>query len=488
MLRFRKPEAADMSTGIRSEWRLFIRAPASILLLAVFAVLACIGAINGVQRVIESRQLASQALDADAKSFAAKRTALADLEAGKTVEGQFGSPRKAHQAILSAARPLVPPAAELPVLSAGPRPTPELLRVSILTRHVDQQPRLDDPSNRLDGAFDLVFVTTWLLPLFALVLGCDVLAGDRERGRAALLASQGTALNSILRSRLLIRFAALFAIVAVVGAASVIATEWTDLVAALAPLAFWLIGVALFLIFWFTLAAAVNVFARSAATAALALLCLWVGFSVVIPALAGSVVQVFAPPPDRLQGVLALRDTDADLNRRREQVTAAYYAAAPQNKPVRQGDEYERYFVTELYPRHLAFDSAYTPVAARMDQARVRQAQLLRFAGALSPTLAFRLLTEDLAGSAPERRIAFLESVDRFQHEWRRHFDHKLASMRPLTLADYDEKPEFAAAPEPAAARWRRVGLVLAMLLILPAVAFIFTVRRSRLATPSGAH
>src|SRR5688572_27851306 len=72
MLRFREPEAADMSTWMRSEWRLFIRAPASILLLAVFAVLACTGAVNGVQRVIESRQLATQALDADAKSFAAK--------------------------------------------------------------------------------------------------------------------------------------------------------------------------------------------------------------------------------------------------------------------------------------------------------------------------------------------------------------------------------------------------------------------------------
>jgi ABC-2 type transport system permease protein len=476
-----------MNSLIRNEWGLFIRAPASILVLAVFAVLAAVGAVNGVQRVLESRHILQQALAADTKSFAAKRAALTELEAGSAKEGQFGSPRKAHQAILSAARPLVPPPPQLPVLFAGTRPTPDLLRVSILTRHVDQQPRLDDPANRLDGAFDLVFVTTWLLPLFALVLGCDVLAGDRERGCAALLASQGTDLRAIMGARLLVRFAALFIIAAGVCVVSVFATQWADLAHALPALGLWLTALALFLAFWFALAAAVNVSARSAATAALALLCLWVGFSVALPALAGSVVHAFAPPPDRLRGVLALRDIDADLNRRRDEVTAAYYAAAPQNRPIRQGDEYEHYFVTEMYPRQLAFDSAYAPIAARMDAARVRQAQLLRIASAFSPTLAFRLLTEDLAGSAPERRVAFFEAVDRFQLRWRGHFDHKLASMRPLSLADYDGKPEFVAVPERAAARWGRVVPIFAALLLLTAIAISFAARRSRRATPLGA-
>ncbi len=489
VLRVREQEAAHMSANWITEWRLFIRGPASVLMLSVFAALTVIGALNGVQRVVETRRLVSQAVADDAKAFAVKRAALVELEAGRTTEGQFGSPRKAHQAVLSAARPLVPSEAELPVLSSGPRPTPELLRVSILTRHVDQQPRLDDPSNRLDGAFDLVFVTTWLLPLFALVLGCDVLSGDRERGRAALLASQGTSLGAILGGRLLLRYAALLGVVSIVAVAAVVATEVGGSCAILGSLGVWLLGVALFLAFWFALAAAVNAFSGSAATAALALLCLWVGFSVVIPALAGSAVQSWAPPPDRLKGVLTLRDLDADLNRRRAEVTAAYYAAAPQNEPVREGDEYEHYFVTELYPRHLAFDLAYAPTAARMDAARVKQAELLRVAGVFSPTLAFRLLTEDLAGAAPERRLAFLQAADEFQLQWRRHFDHKLASMRPLTVADYDGKPEFTAPSEPATVRWYRVVLMMGPLLMLGAAAFIFALGGARAARHlSGAH
>lgn len=476
-----------IGVGWRSEWRLFLRAPGSIALLGVLALLAAIGAMNGVQRVHTQRQIVQQALEADALSFAAKRAALTELEAGRIEEGQFGSARKAHQAILSAGRPLAPVDAELPVLSTGTRPTPELLSVHIRTRHVDQQPRLDDPSNRLDGPFDLLFVATWLLPLFALVLGCDVLAGDRERGSAALVASQGTRLGIILGRRLAVRFVALWGVVAVVATVAVLATETSNLMRGLAGLGLWLAGLALFLGFWTALASLVNVFARTAATAALALLCAWIVFSVAIPALTGSVVHHMAPPPNRLKGVLALRDIDAALNRRRAEVTAAYYAASPQNSPVRQGDEYEHYFVTELYPRVLAFDAAYEPIAHEMDSARVKQAQLLRVVALFSPTQAFRLLSEDLAGQAPERRVTFLRAVDDFQRRWRAHFDHKLASMRPLALVDYDTMPVYRAVPEPAWTRWSRVALLGAALLLPVVAILLIAVRRARRVSPLGA-
>jgi ABC-2 type transport system permease protein len=475
-----------MKLRLKNEWRLFIRAPASVLLLGVLAILTMVAAGNGTQRLLQERITARQALAEDRESFAAKRKALEDLEAGRAQEGQVGSPRKAHQAILSARRPLVPNPAELPVLSSGTRPTPELLAVSILTRHVDQQPRLDDPSNRLDGPFDLVFVVTWLLPLFALVLGCDVISGDRERGSATLLASQGTSLRRIMAKRLLVRFWSLFAVVATGSLVVVLISERTNLGNALPALALWMTGLAVYLGFWLALAALVNVHARSAASAALALLGIWIAVAVASPALSGSVVQALAPPPDRLQGVLALRDIDADLNRRRREVTNEYYSRSPQNRPIAAGDEFEHYFVTELYPRHLAFDRAYAPIAARMDEARTRQARLMRVAGVFSPTLSFRLLTEDLAGLAPERRVTFFEAVDSYQDRWRDHFDHKLASMRPLTLSDYDSKPDFHPVGERALSRWGRIALILATLLLPGFAAIGAALRRSRRLAPFG--
>lgn len=474
-----------MSRAWRHEWRLFLRAPGTLALLVVLAVLAVLGAANGARLVFEQRAVVAAAVAADARSFHNKRAALIELEAGRAQEGQFGSARKAHQAILNAQRPLAPVESAVPALSAGVRATPSLLQVSTLTRHVDQQPRLDDPANHIDGAFDLLFVATWLMPLFALVLGCDVLAGDRERGSAALLASQGTSLGRILRRRLGVRFLALFAVVGLPALLAAIVTS-RQASSTAAGLAVWGIALAVYLAFWFACAALVNTSARSAATAALTLLCCWIAFSVAIPSVAGGVVHTLAPPPDRLHGVLQLRDIEADLNRRRREVTAAYYAARPQNTPVQQGDEYEHYFVTELYPRHRAFDLAYGPVATELDAARVHQARALRRAALLSPPLAFRLLTEEVSGGAPERRVHFLAEVDAWQHRWREHFDHKLASMRPLEPGDYDTRPEFAATDETASSRGTRLaGLMLALL--LPAlIAILLGSRRARRTTPLG--
>jgi hypothetical protein len=56
--------------------------------------------------------------------------------------------------------------------------------------------------------------------------------------------------------------------------------------------------------------------------------------------------------------------------------------------------------------------------------------------------------------------------------------------MRPLTLADYDTKPEFSTVPERTATRWGRVALTVTTLLLLAAIAITFAMQRSRLATP----
>lgn len=457
-----------MSRGWLQEWRLFLGARANVALLLVLFLLSCLGAWNGLQRLAVTDRTVAEAVEADRTAYAAKRATLADHEAGRLTADAAAGVRFAHKAVLGAAhaRALAPPRAELGALSAAERrPAPDLLLAGIPTRHRDQEPTLDDPSNRLDGPFDLSFVATWLVPLFALLLGYDVLARDREQGSAALLAAQGRSLGRIAAMRLAIRFASLLAVVVGVALVAVLWSEGNRLGVALPGFGAWALGLALSIGFWLALSAGVNGTARSAAAASLALLGAWIASALLAPAVIGAALAFVAPPPDRLQGVLDLRTLETDLTRRRAEVTAAYYAAHPGNRPKVRGDEFERYFVGEYYPRTLAFDRAFAPIAARMEQARVRQAAALRTASILSPSLALKLLTEDLAGGAPERRAAFLASTDDYQRRWRGHFDHKLASMTPLTTADYADAPVFEPQPEPAA-RWSRIGWLLAMLAI----------------------
>jgi ABC-2 type transport system permease protein len=469
------------------EWRLFVSSRANLWLLGLLLTLSLLAAWNGIERVAAERETAQRAVAADRLSYAEKRTRLVGLTEGRLSQAQFGSAGKAHQAVLgeASARPLVPYPAEMQALSSAiSRPTPALLRVGMQTRHRDQQPSLEDPSNRLDGAFDLAFVASWLVPLFCLVLGFDVLARDREEGITGLLASQGSSLRRIILARLSVRFIAITSIVGGTALLAALLAAGPEPVATIPAFLFWFLALCLMVGFWLAVVASVNATARSAATASIALLTIWIFISILAPAVIGAAVNAFAPPPNRMEGVLRLRATDADLNRRRRDVTAQYYARNPQNRPIAQGDEYENYFVTELYPRTLAFDQTFAPHARAMDQARIRQVQGLRLASILTPSLAFRLLTDDLAGGAPERRVSFLRQVDAFQAAWRGHFGAKLASMRPLAVSDYDRMPQFRALPEFPAERWPRLLLLLAALLIPFLLAAAIAWRKLRLANP----
>ncbi|WP_298918395.1 DUF3526 domain-containing protein [uncultured Algimonas sp.] len=464
-----------MNGRLQQEWRLFLKAPATLPLLIVLTVLSAFAVYNGSHRVVQSDRAVAAALADDIERYATYEKTAADFEAGLITEAELGSVRNAHSTVLfrGAARVLIPVRSELGFLSAAEqRPTPDLQRIGINTRYGNTDPALDNPENRLDGPFDSVFIISWLVPLFVLLLSYDVMARDREHRGSALLAAQAGGLRTIIVQRLLVRFAAVFGIVATILLLGTLYNEPDRLGTALPGLAVLLLGLGLIIGFWICLSAGINARAKNAATAGLVLLTVWVGTSLLAPVAISIILNRTAPPPDRLQGILEMREIQNDLNRRRDAVSQAYYDAQPDNRPVRQGNEYEEYWVRELYPRILAFDAAFAPLAQEREAARVRQSETLRRASVVSPSLAMKLLGDDLSGGTPERRQSFLRSVDDYQRQWRDHFDDKLASMRPLTAADYASAPIYIAPAEDKIDRMRRLVERLAALALAFAVAF----------------
>lgn len=470
-----------------AEARLFAASRANWLLVLMLAVLAIFGAANGVVRVATVDRAAAASAEADRATWAGKMRAVGEFEAGRKNATDVAGSRMAHRAILSAAsaRWTEPPRADFGALSAsGVRPTPPGLPVGVASRYRSEDPSLDDPTNRLDGAFDLGFVASWLAPLAAILLSFDIFSRDRELRIAPMLSVQGASIGGIIVARCTVRFAALFAAVALPAVVAAAVSESHEPTAALWAVAAWLIGYALLLIFWLGLAAAINARAHTTVGATLALLLSWIIFALLAPALISVALNNVAPAPDRMADVLKLRALETRLTRDRAQVTAAFYAADPARRPVTPGDEYEHYFVGEYYPRQRAFIRDFAPTAAVADQMRLRQTQALRAAALLAPGLALKLLSDDLAGGAPERRVAYLAAVDRFQGQWLEHFDRKLASMRPLTLADYRSAPQFADVAEPLSLRWRRIMILIVTMLVPAILSLIFAGVRLRRASP----
>ncbi len=443
----------------------FFRDKTNIAILALFATCLAAAAWNGVRNAGLAQAATMAAKEADADAFAAKVALLREINAGEAEPGPWNDPRKAHQGVLHPKRPLAPWPAEMRFLSAEADPlTPTLIEVGMATRHTNPDPVFGDPSQRLDGPFDLIFVVVWLAPLIVILLSYDVLARDRELGQARILASQNASLRRIVLARLGIRFASVVLVVSgVVAVAAVVSPgAGTD---RLAGAAVWLLGLLLFVGFWFSLAALVNAHSRNAAAAGQTLLAVWAGLTLILPLLIGVGAKLASPPIDRFETILEYRALSNELNHYRERTTREFFSAASVDASREQlGDEYSQYFVTVFYPMQLAFDDSYRAIGASIERHRIEQMQTLRIGAFASPSLAMKLLSDDLAGGAAERRRWFLHNVDVYQDRWRAAFDRKITEVLPMTVEDYESRPEFVSEPEPFRARWIRiVGLLAAL-------------------------
>ena len=431
----------------RWEWRRLVAERTGLVLLAFWCGLLALATAYGVRDVRARQADIAAALERDRVAWETKTALLAEIEAGRVDPKPFEDPRSPTNSVMgrSGERPLVSWPVPLAALASGTGDlAPPVRRVGMINKLHLPPESLENPANRLAGPLDLAFVTAALLPLFVLALSFDVLARERDAGILPLLGTQPVALARLVFARLAVHFAALGLPLALAATTAVVLTlaSGASVVAAMGELVLWLALAAAYLVFWQALAASLNFRARSAAHNATLLCGAWLAAVILLPSFVQSFVQVVAPPPDRREFVLRVREVETDLFKRVEEIRDAYYAADPARRPGAALNEYDTYFVQNLWPRALAADAALAPALASVEQARAAQAGWWRRLAWLSPTLAFRLGTEQLAGVTPVQQAEFVVQARVYQQRWRTHFGAKLSSMTPLTLADYDTKPD----------------------------------------------
>ena len=475
----------SLSRLLHKERFTFFRDKTNIAVLVLFALCLAVAAWNGAHNASLAQAVTTAAKQADANAFAAKVTLLRQIDAGEAEPGRWNDPRKAHQGVLHPKRPLVPWPTEMRFLSAEADPlTPTLIEVGMATRHTNPDPVFGDPSQRLDGPFDLVFVVVWLAPLIVILLSYDVLARDRELGQARILASQNTSLRRIVLARLSVRFVSVVLVVSGIVFIALVVSPGAG-TASLAGGAVWLFGLLLFLGFWFSLAALVNARSRNAAAAGQTLLAVWAGLTLILPLLIGVGAKLASPPIDRFETILEYRALSNELNHHRERIARDFFSAASVDASREElGDEYSQYFVTVFYPMQLAFDDKYRAIGASIERQRIKQTRMLRIGAFVSPSLAMKLLSDDLAGGAPERRRWFLHNVDVYQDQWRAAFDQKITEVLPMTVEDYATRPEFVSKPEPFWLRWIRIVGLLAALGLAAGIVAVLAGRALKQAAP----
>lgn len=454
------------STIARLEQKRMLRDRAMPLLLLFFTLVAAYAALAGDLWAQKRAQAVEQIVAEADETMALRRASFAAMVAKGEKPG-FGL-------IYATALPFRAglPNAPLAALSAGQAETyPPAASISpfadphaIFDAH---SAGLENPAVLGAGRFDLAFVITFLLPLLLIAATYDFWSRDVENGSARLQLAQPVKPGMLIWTRAVTRGAMLLV------PAILIATTLLLFINPREPA-----GLALFALvafaygsFWIVLTAAINIFARSATTAALAAGTAWLTIVMLIPASADAAIDLAAPAPSVIAHSNAVRATGLEVR--------AAHADAAKAAAAEKGD---RAYPSSLWHSRREIqqrDARLAPLYHAHAEAASRHRALADAARFVSPSVVVQDALDRIAGTDASRALAFQEQARAFAGTTRALAFDWMDRERLMTLADYDGDtlPRFTFA-EPRSAAGQAINVLALGLFTL--LAFGVAARRLR--------
>lgn len=292
---------------------------------------------------------------------------------------------------------------------------------------------LENPFMQVVGIFDFAFVLVWIVPLFIIVIGYNMLSSERELGTWSLLRSQPIAINRVLFYKLVIRFMLILGIV--IGSLVV----WSQI---FGIELFHSEGLALFgaiflyTAFWFGLCAILNMLQTSSAVNAVSLAGLWVLFLLLIPSLISMFVSTTHPVPSRALWITEQRSIQQAVQAEGDAIFDAWRADHPQE--IIEGETPSFYrvwaqrFVTirEVKRRELEAEKKFL-------ETMENQAAMVALLRPLSPPMWLQSWLEHKAGTDAQRLNTLDEELLAFQQEWNNFFLPRFQRLDFLQTEDF---------------------------------------------------
>ena len=340
-----------------------------------------------------------------------------------------------------------------------------------------------DPVSLALGSFDISKAIILFLPLLLIVFCFDVIAADRDAGRLGLAVAQGVSVTGLFWQRLLFRAgivllvtfaAALFALASGPGEAS--------LGARLPAFGFWSLLTLLYGFFWLMLIAWVASFNRSGEFNLLALLGLWAGLTLVIPAATSATAEALYPTPSRLAYLADAREVENETRLQEADVANQFMLDHPELLVDQESQIPD--FVLSSFLVTSTVDEATRPIVDSFEEAlrsRENAIGLFRFA---SPAVAANSLFVELAGTSAQRHQDYLAQARRFKAGYAELVGPNIVAKQPIDSAFYQTIPEFSFEGEALLARLARGMAPMIFLLLLSIGMMPLVNRRLRTASP----
>ncbi len=450
-------------TLFKLEFRLMARERGAWVMLALLAGALVYGLWNGAQVAKPQREVA-KAIAEENENFQSQ------------LRQYLGQQAVDPKAVAGRGTMAVLPPAPLPLLATGQSdlsPGHESVVLWKLAASGETRSELENPSRLLAGRFDLAFVLVWLFPLCLLAMVYDLMAGDRESGTLRLALAQGITPWRWMARRALARSLPILALAALAtfGASLFGGTNGAGLRGILAVAVVLAYG-----LFWVALAVAVNVVARSAASAATSLGAAWVLLVLVAPTLLNVTVETLHPTPSRPELVAAGRKASGEAEKRGGELLNSFYRDHPELAPAGQQADFAAQHLTV----QTEVGRAVEPVRQKFDEQLAQQQAAVNRWRFVSPAIAAHEALTDLAGTGYWRHRAFRDQVNAFKKSVADFYTPKIHLRQTLTMADFERLPRFEFREEPTAAWLNRTGTGLAGMLAFAGVLGAWTWQRMR--------
>ena len=324
------------------------------------------------------------------------------------------------------------------------------------------------------GLLTPAFSLQVLVPLLLIIVGYGCIVRERRSGTLLQLLTHGTSPRTVLLGKAMaLGVLALLAFVPLALAAAYAATQDSWL-----PSMLMTAGYALYLSLWTFGIVAVSARARTAGSALVLLLGVWLATVVAMPRVATEVATAAVPTPSKVETDLAVHAelralgdshnaSDPNFENFRAQVLAQYDVEDVEDLPVNirglvsyEGEVRTTEVLNAFAERQMATERAQSRVAARF--------------ALLSPTVALRRLSMVVAGTDLENHHRFLRAAEAHRYEFvqslnrlhaerlsyrddMRRSDNAAANLRARVSADnWSLLPEFDFQPAAALERARR--------------------------------
>jgi ABC-2 type transport system permease protein len=415
------------------EWRLLLRSRAAVAGLILLAMLSSASVLSGLHFIAVQRANIAQVPALQDEDMAAVRDyVLRSEDAGSAAYYSFHPTWDAPSALAFAA--------------IGMRDvSPYILRVRALGLEAQiHDSETYNPELALAGRFDYSFVLVFLAPLFVIALLYDLRSGEREAGRARMLAALPAPGQGVYLRRVVVRALALSLCLLLPFLAGALVSG--------VPVATTLAVVAIslgYLVFWIALSVGVGRLRWRPAAHATALAACWVVLALVAPTLTHVAINAAVPVE---QGAEIAREQREAVNQAwdipRQDTMRRFYAANPawaNSAPLGTAFHYKWYFAF-----HENGDRAVAPKVQAYRQGLQRREQLARRAAWLLPPAAVQVAMTSLARTDLHAQLAYQDRVRAYHAELRQFYYGYLFGERRFQRADFERVPRYSPA-EPTA-------------------------------------